>query len=311
MNKRCFICALSAALAIASAAAARAQTAQAVLGSIVRTVYGSGTVQPVSQPGVYAGTDGMVGEIAVGMGDTVRAGDVLISLESDSLDAEIAELERALSVAQDAVEAVATHEQYEYRILYDDDGEMRYDVNTGEPLRGKYSNEITIYAPCDGRIMAIYIEPGDDALAIYREKGAVAMISTDGRMKVELTGLSGSGLALGDAVRVTGEGVDTEGTVVSLTRRGTEATVQVIGDTYEMDTPVTVTTASGETVGEGLLAINKPMAVSAYGGTIKGLAVKKGDMVKRYEVMARIVWDEIPLYIDNDSILRDYVKAKL
>ena len=110
MNKRCFICALSAALAIASAAAARAQTAQAVLGSIVRTVYGSGTVQPVSQPGVYAGTDGTVGEIAVGMGDTVRAGDVLISLESDSLDAEIAELERALSVAQDAVEAVATHE---------------------------------------------------------------------------------------------------------------------------------------------------------------------------------------------------------
>ena len=204
MNKRCFICALSAALAIASAAAARAQTAQAVLGSIVRTVYGSGTVQPVSQPGVYAGTDGTVGEIAVGMGDTVRAGDVLISLESDSLDAEIAELERALSVAQDAVEAVATHEQYEYRILFDDDGEMRYDVNTGEPLRGKYSNEITIYAPCDGRIMAIYIEPGDDALAVYREKGAVAMISTDGRMKVELTGLSGSELALGDAVRVTG-----------------------------------------------------------------------------------------------------------
>ena len=47
MNKRCFICVLSAALAIASAAAARAQTAQAVLGSIVRTVYGSGTVQPV------------------------------------------------------------------------------------------------------------------------------------------------------------------------------------------------------------------------------------------------------------------------
>lgn len=311
MNKRRFICVLSAALAIASAAAARAQTAQAVLGSIVRTVYGSGTVQPVSQPGVYAGTDGTVGEIAVGMGDTVRAGDVLISLESDSLDAEIAELERALSVAQDAVEAVATHEQYEYRILYDDDGEMRYDVNTGEPLRGKYSNEITIYAPCDGRIMAIYIEPGDDALAVYREKGAVAMISTDGRMKVELTGLSGSELALGDAVRVTGEGVDAEGTVVSLTRRGTEATVQVIGDTYEMDTPVSVTTASGETVGEGLLVINKPMAVSAYGGTIKGLAVKKGDMVKRYDVMARIVWDEIPLYIDNDSILRDYVKAKL
>ena len=311
MNKRYLICALSAALAIASAAAARAQMAQAVSGSIVKTVYGSGTVQPVSQPGVYAGTDGRITEISVGMGDAVCAGDVLVSLESESLDAEIEELERALIIAQDAVEDVATHEQYEYRILYDEDGDMRYDVNTGEPLRGKFSNEITIYAPCDGRIMAIYIEPGDDALAVYRKKGAVAMISTDGRMKVELTGLSGSLLALGDTVRVTGEGVDTEGTVVSLTRRGTEATVQVMGDDYEMDTPVKVITTAGEMVGEGLLAINKPMAVSAYGGTIKGLSVKEGDMVKRYDVMARLVWDEAPLYIDNDSILRDYVKAKL
>ena len=311
LNKRYWICALSAALAVASAAAARAQTAEAVLGRLVKTDFGSGTVQPVSQPGVYAGTDGMVGQIAVGMGDAVRAGDVLLTLESETLDAEIAELERALIIAQDAVEAVETHEQYEYRPLYDEDGDMRYDVNTGEPLLGKFSNEITIYAPCDGRVMAIYIEPGDDALAVYREKGAVAMISTDGRMKVELTGLNGGELALGDTVRVSGEGVDTEGTVVSLTRRGTEAVVQVIGDSYEMDTPVTVTNAAGDTVGEGLLAINKPMAVSAYGGTIKGLAVKKGDMVKRYDVMARIVWDEIPLYIDNDSILRDYVKAQL
>lgn len=310
MNKRRWFCALFAALAVASASAASAQTSEAVLGSIVKTVYGSGTVQPVSQPGVYAGTGGTVGQIAVGMGDAVRAGDVLISLESETLDAEIEELERALIIAQNAVEAVKTHEQYEYRPLYDEDGEMRYDPNTGEPQLGKYSNEITIYAPCDGRVMAIYIEPGDDALAVYRDKGAVAMLSTDGRMKVELTGLSGSELALNDTVRVTGEGIDTEGTVVSLTRRGTEATVQVMGDSYEMDTPVTVTDAAGETVGEGLLAINKPMAVSAYGGTIKGLAVKKGDMVKRYDVMARIVWDEIPLYIDNDSILRDYVKAQ-
>lgn len=311
MKRGLWIFVLSAALTAALAAPACAQTAEAVRGSIVRTVYGSGTVQPASQPGVYAGTDGLVGEIAVGMGDTVRAGDVLMTLESDTLDAEIAELERALIIAQEAVEDVETHTQYEQRILYDEDGEMRFDVNTGKPLTGTYSNEITIYAPCDGRIMAIYIEPGDDALAVYRDKGAVAMISTDGRMKVELSGLSGEGLALGDTVRVTGEGVDTEGTVVSLTRRGTEAIVQVIGDTYEMDTPVTVTTLTGETVGDGLLAINKPMAVSAYGGTIKGLAVKKGDVVKRYQVMARIVWDEIPLYIDNDSILRDYVKAKL
>ena len=66
---------------------------------------------------------------------------------------------------------------------------------------------------------------------------------------------------------------------------------------------------TGETVGEGTLEINKPMAVSAYGGTIKGLLVKVGDRCERDDALARIEWDEIPLYLDNASVLRDYDKA--
>ena len=51
------------------------------------------------------------------------------------------------------------------------------------------------------------------------------------------------------------------------------------------------------------------MAVSAYGGTIKGLLVKVGDRCSRYDALARIEWDEIPLYLDNASVLRDYDKV--
>ena len=284
---------------------------QAQSGTIERTVFGSGTVQPASQPGVYAAIDATVGECYVEMGDSVKAGDVLMRLENDELEAEISTLASEMDDAQSDVRTTQTHTQYVYRQLYDEDGDARFDVNTDEPLLGQFSNEITIYAPCEGRIMAIYIEPGDDALAVYREKGAVAMISTDGRMKVELSGLDGTQLALGDKVCVTGEGIDAEGVVVSLTRRGTEAVVQVNSDEYPMDTPVTVTTAEGEAVGEGVLEINKPMAVSAYGGTIKGISVKVGDYVKREAVIARIVWDDIPLYLDNAQVLRDYVKAKV
>lgn len=288
-----------------------AQTTQAVTGDLTRMVYGSGSVQPASQPGVYAGTDGTVSAIYVGMGDEVHEGDILMTLDDDALDAQISELESALSDAQDAVTATQTHTQYVYRQLYDEDGEPRFDVNTGEPLLGQYSNEITIYAPCEGKIMAIYIEPGDDALAVYREKGSVAMLSTDGRMKVELSGLTSGTLDLGDTVVVVGEGVEAIGVVVNLMRQGTEATIQIDSDAYEMDTPVSVLTADEGVIGEGILQINKPMAVSAYGGTIKGLAVQKGDTVKRGDVIARIVWEEIPLYLDNDSVLRDYAKAQM
>lgn len=311
MKKGITACALALMGALLAACGANAQTAQAVIGDLTRTVYGSGSVQPASQPGVYAGTDGTVSAIYKEMGDAVREGEILMTLRDEALDAQISELESALSDAQDAVTATQTHTQYVYRQLYDEDGEPRFDVNTGEPLLGQFSNEITIYAPCEGKIMAIYIEPGDDALAVYREKGAVMMLSTDGRMKVELSGLASGTLDLGDTVVVAGENVETIGVVVNLTRRGTEATIQIDSDEFEMDTPVTVLTADEGAIGEGILEINKPMAVSAYGGTIKGLAVQKGDTVRRGDVLARIVWEEIPLYLDNDSVLRDYAKAKM
>ena len=288
---------------------AERQTAEAALGTIEKTVFGSGEVQPASQPGVYAQTDGDVAEYTVEVGDSVKAGDIVAKLENDELDTEIAQLEYDLQTAQKEVRATQTHTQYVYKKLYDEDGDLRVDVNTGEPLLGQFSNEITIRAPADGLIKAIYIEKGDDSLAVYRQYGAVMMLSTDGKMKVELSGLSGEGLELGQTVVVKGGNVETTGTVVSLTRRGTEATVEVGSDEYDMDIPVTVYAQDGETIGEGTLEINKPMAVSAYGGTIKGLLVKVGDRCSRYDALARIEWDEIPLYLDNASVLRDYDKA--
>ena len=68
--------------------------------------------------------------------------------------------------------------------------------------------------------------------------------------------------------------METTGTVVSLTRRGTEATVEVGSDEYDMDIPVTVYAQDGKTIGEGTLEINKPMAVSAYGGTICATTIR-------------------------------------
>ena len=295
----------------ASQEGAAQQTAAATYGTLEKTVYGSGEIMPSNQPVISADVDAAVVEIYCEMGDTVREGDILVKLESDALEAQIEQMEYNLQIAESEVRAVQTHEQYVYRQLYDEDGEPRFDVNTGEPLMGKYSNEITIRAPTAGRVKAIYIEAGDDSLAVYRDKGAVMMLSTDGRMKVELTDLEIGTLELGDTVRVSGEGIDTEGTVVNLTRRGMEATIQVIGDEYDMDIPVTVSSEAGDVIAEGILEINKPMAVSSYGGTVKGIAVKVGDMVNRYDVLARIVWDEIPLYLENASVLNEYNKAQV
>ncbi|MGN0773334.1 MAG: HlyD family efflux transporter periplasmic adaptor subunit [Candidatus Ventricola sp.] len=311
MKKRLRI--LLAALCLCLADGAQAETARVTSGSILKTVFGTGEIQPASQPGVYAEIDAEVVEWYYGLGDTVKAGDVLMKLDNDELAAEVAQLEYEIQLAQSDVLYTETHTQYQYRQATYNDGTPRFDPNTGEPVLEKYSDEITIRAPSDGRVMAVYIEPGDDSLAVYREHGCVVMLSTDGRMKVELSGIEGVELEYDQKVRVVGEGIDTTGNVVSLTRYGTEAVIQVGSDEFPMDAPVTVTTLDGEVIGEGILAINKPMAVSSYGGTVKGLAwnVQVGKMLERYDVVARIDWDEIPLYYDNDKVLREYTKTKL
>ena len=186
-------------------------------------------------------------------------------------------------------------------------------MNTKEPLIEKYSDEITIRSPSDGRVMAVYIRAGDDALAEYREHGCVVMLSTDGCMKVLLEGENPLGLALDQTVTVTGDGFSAAGKVVNLMRYGTQAVIQVNDDSFPMDAPVTVSTQSGEIVGEGILEINKPMPVSAYGGTVKGVAwnVEVGKYLKRDDVVARIDWDQTPLFYDNDKVLREHVKVQL
>lgn len=299
--------------ALCMAATAQATTASVTQGRLQKTVYGSGQVQPASQPGVYAEVDADVAQTFVEVGDTVSAGDVLMKLQNDELDADVAQLEYDIQLAQEDVQDVKTHTQWSYKAVLDEDGDPRYDVNTGEPLLQKYSTEISIYAPCDGRIMAVYIEEGSDALAEYRQHGAVVMLSTDGQMKIELEDIEGAQLAYDDKVVVTGEGFETTGTVVSLSRRGMDAVILVASDDYPMDAPVTVTTEDGELVAEGTLAINKPMAVSAYGGTVKGLMwnIKVGKYLERGDVIARIEWDETPLYYDNDVVLYEYAKKKV
>ena len=63
----------------ALAAPALADTARVQIGAIEKTVFGTGAVQPKSQPGVYAKLDADVVSSFVSVGDTVAKGDVLMN----------------------------------------------------------------------------------------------------------------------------------------------------------------------------------------------------------------------------------------
>lgn len=252
-------------------------------GAMEETVYGTGTTSARNQTNVLAGANGTLTDLRVSVGDEVKAGDILAVLTNADLDDEITDLEFDLWELDDTI----------------------LDTSTG-------SKVTAVEAPAAGRVMAIYAGVGDDALAVFRREGALAIISTDGRMKVELSDVDASaGVALNDKLTVTGEDFTAEGTVVDLTRQGTSLTLTIQDDSLPMGETVTVATADGVTLGEGTLEVNKPMAVSSYGGTIESVRTEVGKTVKRGDTLFKLTDSPITLKLENLRLQREAASKSL
>ena len=252
-------------------------------GAMEETVYGTGTTAARNQTHVLAGADGTLTDLRVSVGDEVKAGDILAVLTNADLDDEITDLEFDLWELDDTI----------------------LDTGTG-------SKVTAVEAPAAGRVMAVYAGVGDDALAVFRREGALAVISTDGRMKVELSGVdAGAGVTLNDKLVVTGENFTAEGTVVDLTRQGTSLTLTIQDDSLPMGETVSVATADGVVLGTGTLAVNKPMAVSSYGGTIESVRTEVGKTVKRGDTLFRLTDSPITLKLENLRLQRETASKSL
>ena len=264
---------------------------QVMRGAMSETVYGTGTTSARNQPNVLAEADGTLTDLRVSVGDEVKEGDILAVLTNDEIDDTITDLEFA---------------------LWDLDAQIT-ETRSGSKVS-------SIEAPGAGRVVAIYAKAGDDALAVFRREGALAVISTDERMKVELTSAEGSlGLSLDEKVTVIGEHIYAEGTVVELTRQGTQATITVMEDDLPMNKDydgdgkadmimgrtVEVRNADNQIIGEGTLEPNKPMAVSAFGGTITYVDAILGSKVGRTERMFRLTDSPLTLTIEELRLQRE------
>ncbi|MBP3523825.1 MAG: HlyD family efflux transporter periplasmic adaptor subunit [Clostridia bacterium] len=264
---------------------------QAVRGAMKETVYGTGTTSARNQPNVLAEADGTLTDLRVSVGDEVKEGDILAVLTNEEIDDTITDLEFA---------------------LWDLDAQIT-ETRSGSKVS-------SIEAPVAGRVVAIYAKAGDDALAVFRREGALAVISTDERMKVELTSAEGAlGLSLDEKVTVIGDHIYAEGTVVELTRQGTQASITVMEDDLPMNkdydgdgkadmimgVTVEVRNADGVTIGTGELEPNKPMAVSAFGGTITYVDAILGSKVGRTERLFRLTDSPLTLTIEELRLQRE------
>ena len=252
-------------------------------GALEETVYGSGTTSARNQTNVLAEAEGTLTDLRVSVGDAVKAGDILAVMTNADLDDTITDLEFDLWELDDQILSTSAG-----------------------------SKVTTIEAPAAGRVVAIYAEAGDDALAVFRREGALAIISTDGRMKVELSNVdTASGVSLGEKLTVTGETFIAEGTVVDLTRQGTCLTLTIQDDSLPMGETVTVARQNGTILGTSTLEVNKPMAVSSYGGTIESVRVSVGDKVKRVDTLFKLTDSPLTLKIENLRLQREAAAKSL
>lgn len=131
-----------------------------------------------------------------------------------------------------------------------------------------------IKAGVSGRVKRILAEVGTDVTACMAENGALAYISLDGFMAVDL---QTDALTRGEKVSVLrGDGTELAGTVES--SLGGRATVLVTDNGPAYDEEVTVLLEDLQ-VGTGRLYIHNPLAVTGYAGTVSGVSVRENAKV--------------------------------
>ena len=135
-------------------------------------------------------------------------------------------------------------------------------------------SEESVTALAGGIVKILYAEEGDSVQSVMLEHGALAVLSLDGLMAVDLE--TESTLSVGTAVTVTlSDGTAVTGKVAK--NLAGEMTVTLEDDGYAADDTAQVTAEDGAFIGSGKLYIYSPWNATAYAGTVDTIKVSVGD----------------------------------
>ena len=139
---------------------------------------------------------------------------------------------------------------------------------------GDSDSEVKLTALAGGTVKHLYVSEGDLVQDVMLEHGALAVLSLDGLMAVDLE--TDSGLAAGTTVVVTlPEGTETTGRIE--TNLAGRMTVTVEDEGYSDGASVTVKAQDGTEIGSGELYIYSPWNATAYTGTVDTIKADVGD----------------------------------
>ena len=221
-------------------------------GDIQVTVHGTGSVEAMDTSTVTASTAGIVDQVFVENGDAVKAGQLIAMLDDDAANTKIDSLKEQI-VTQDAT------------------------IASLRAMPGaKY-----LTAPVDGRVTAVYAAKGEDAGLSMSKKGALLVLSTDGRMKISFKPKDGVSITSGAQVKVVIGSVTKQGFITEVPGRAGENAEAVINDdSLTVGKTAVIQDAKGSELGQGALEINRPLLVTATTGKVDAVYVKAGAKVK-------------------------------
>ena len=225
-----------------AAAVADVQTYQVTTGTIHTIVSGSGVLieEDLEEITVPSGVE--INEVVVEAGDAIVKGDLLATVDMATVMTSLTSLKEQMDELDKSINAAK-----------------------GEEAKSQ------ITAGVSGRVKIIYAEENMDVSLCMAEHGALAVLSLDGYMALDL---ETDRLQKGDLVTVIREdGKMLEGKVSAVA--GNTATVLVSDNGPRYGEEVTVTTLDGTTLGTAALYIHTPLGVTGYAGTVRSVTAKE------------------------------------
>lgn len=217
------------------------------MGSVESTLQGGGTLSAGDAMNVTLPTGVKITEFLVKNGDMVAEGDPVAVVDKVSVMNAILEVQDTLEYLQDEI------------------ADAKDDTVSS-----------TISATAGGLVKQVYGKAGDSVQDVMLEHGALAVLSLDSMMAVDLE--RDMALAAGDTVCVSfSDGTEVSGRVE--TNLNGVIVVTVNDDDYEVGTQVLVTTEDGDRIGAGPLYVHNAWKATAFSGTISTVYAKENTEV--------------------------------
>ena len=221
-------------------------SSEASIGSISTQVSGSGTLENVDEESLTVPEGVTVEEVIVTSNETVFEGQLLAKVD-------LASVQAAMSSVQSDLKTIDS------------------DITDAS----KDTVESSISAGVAGRIKRVYAQKGDDVAKCMYDNGALAVLSLDGYMALQLDSVS---LTSGEAVTVCRQdGTELNGIVESVVN--SNATILVTDNGTEIDENVRVLDSDRNLLGEAVLYVHSPVRISGVSGTINFVYAKENRTV--------------------------------